>query len=93
MFLVRCRDCGSRLLQPEQVVGPVDARSIVARFCPECERHDVVVADDEAVQVWLRREERIRESMTAVADRCAEVSAREAALDAPGPIGRPPGTG
>jgi hypothetical protein len=60
MFLVRCRDCGSRLIQPVDVVGPIDRSSIVTRFCPECGRYDVVIANDSAVRTWLRREGQIR---------------------------------
>lgn len=60
MFLVRCADCGSRLIQPVDVVGPMDGSSIVTRYCPDCDRQDAVVADDLAIQVWLRRDERTR---------------------------------
>ena len=68
MFLVRCPDCGSRLIQPVDVVGPMDGSSIVSRFCPECDRQDAVVADDLVIQVWLRRDERTRVSMVAIAN-------------------------
>jgi ribosomal protein S27E len=77
MFLVRCRDCGSRLLQPVRVAGPLDGASIVERVCPECERRDIVVASAEAVARWLRHEETIRARFAELADRLAEVIARE----------------
>ena len=51
--LVRCRDCCSPLLQPDLVVGPIDGECLVVRFCPDCERRDLVVAADDAVQAWL----------------------------------------
>jgi hypothetical protein len=66
--LVSCRDCASPLLQPLDVVGPIGGTSIVTRFCPECERRDIVVAEDIAVQTWLRRDECIAAWMTASAD-------------------------
>ncbi len=75
MFLVRCRDCGSRLLQPVEVTASLGGMSIVTRHCPECERRDVVVADDPVVQAWLRREERVRDRMVAFADALAAVAA------------------
>ena len=46
--LVRCRDCCSPLLQPDLVVGPIDGECLVVRFCPDCERRDLVVAADDA---------------------------------------------
>jgi hypothetical protein len=68
MFLVRCPGCGSRLIQPVDVVGPVGGSSIVTRYCPECDWQDAVVAEDIAIQVWLRRDERTKLSMTAIAN-------------------------
>jgi hypothetical protein len=46
----------------------VDATVVVARRCPECEHEDLVVASAMAVQVWLGREERIRERLEDYAD-------------------------
>ena len=80
MFLVRCRDCGSRLLQPVEIVGPVFGESLVVRSCPECGRTDIVMARDEAVVTWLRRDACIRYRMGELADRLATVSAREVAV-------------
>ena len=77
MFLVRCRDCGSRLLQPVEVTASLGSTSIVTRHCPECGRHDVAVADDLAVQAWLRREERVRDRIVGFADALAAVVAAE----------------
>jgi hypothetical protein len=68
LSLVRCRDCASPLLQPVSVAGPLDERSLVTRYCPECERSDVVIADELAVQVWLRRDARTMTWMAAAAD-------------------------
>ena len=83
MFLVRCRDCGSRLLQPVRVAGPLDGASIVDRFCPECERRDIVVASADAVARWLRHEEAIRARFGELADRLADVIAQEAPVAGP----------
>lgn len=69
--LVRCRDCDSGLLQAVDVVGPLDGSSIVARYCPECECRDVVVADAFAVQVWQRRNTRLAEWMGGMAEALA----------------------
>lgn len=69
--LVRCRDCASPLLQPLDVAGPIDGQSIVVRFCPDCERMDSVVAEHFAVDLWLRRDERIAAWMSASADALA----------------------
>ena len=74
--LVRCRECGSKLLQPLAVVGPVEGLSIVARFCPECGRRDIVVGEHLAVEVWLRREERVAAWMEESADALALALAR-----------------
>ena len=69
--LVRCRACGSGLLQPLSAVDAIDGTSIVARHCPECDRRDFVVADDIAVQAWLTRDRRIAAWMAEVADSLA----------------------
>lgn len=71
LSLVCCRDCASPLLQPMCVAGPIEGRSLVTRFCPDCERRDVVVADDLAVTVWLRRDARLMAWMARVADSLA----------------------
>ena len=76
--LVRCRDCCSPLLQPELVVGPIDGECLVVRFCPDCERRDQVVAADDAMQAWLRRDIRILRWMAAYADDLAERPAGDA---------------
>jgi hypothetical protein len=74
--LVRCRGRDSRLLQLLEVVGSIDGSSVVARYCPDCERSGTVVAEHAAVEVWLRRDERIASWMTAAADELAGVLAR-----------------
>ena len=56
------------MLQPLDVACPIDGLSIVVRFCLDCERRDTVVAEHLAVEVWLRRDERIAAWMVAAAD-------------------------
>lgn len=82
LSLVRCRECDSRLLQAVDVVGPIDGSCVVARFCPECGRRDLVVAEGFAVRVWQRRDERIVTWLGTVADQIA--SAAEIAADVGG---------
>lgn len=83
LSLVCCRDCASPLLQPVCVAGPIDGRSLVTRFCPDCERRDVVVADDLAVRVWLRRDARLMAWMARAADSlAAELAHAEAPASA-----------
>ena len=69
--LVRCRDCGSPLLQLLDVVGPIDGLSIIMRFCPECERRDAAVAEHAAVMAWRRRDARTARWMAMAADALA----------------------
>ena len=68
LSLVHCRDCGSPLLQPVQVAGPIKGESLVTRSCPDCGRCDIVTATDAAVQIWLRRDARTTLWMLASAD-------------------------
>jgi hypothetical protein len=82
--LVRCRDCASPLLQPLEVTAAIDGLSIVSRFCPDCARRDIVVAEDFAVQVWLRRDQRIAAWMA----ECADALAAQLALDESAAAGR-----
>jgi hypothetical protein len=74
--LVRCRDCDSPLLQLCEVVGPIDGSSVVARYCPDCERSDTVVAEHAAVEAWLRRDARTAGWMSTAADELAAELAR-----------------
>ena len=74
--LVRCRDCDSPLLQLREVVGPIEGSSVVARYCPDCERSDTVVAEHAAVEAWLRRDARTASWMTSAADELAAELAR-----------------
>jgi hypothetical protein len=74
--LVRCRDCDSLLLQLLEFVGPIDGSSVVARYCPDCERGDTVVAEHAAVEAWLRRDARTASWMTIAADELAAELAR-----------------
>jgi hypothetical protein len=79
--LVHCRECASPLLQPLDVAGPIDGLSIVARFCPDCEHRDLVVAEHIVVELWLLRNKRLATWMAALADApAAEVELTTTAL-------------
>ena len=52
--LIRCRRCDSALLQLERVWLLHDGRHAAERRCPDCDRHDMVVADLEARSVTAR---------------------------------------
>jgi hypothetical protein len=54
VFLTRCRDCSSRLLQLERIWLLPDGRHVARRRCPECELVDHVTASAEALWVWRR---------------------------------------
>jgi hypothetical protein len=81
--LVRCRECDSPLLQPLAVTAAIDGLCLVSRYCPDCARRDIVVADEIAAQAWFRRERR----MTAWITLCADALATElASATAPRPL-------
>jgi hypothetical protein len=89
VFLVRCPDCGSRLIQPLDVASPIRGSSIVARSCPECGLRDAVVADDAAIQVWLRRDGEIRAWLGDLANALASQTSGGDAAPPPAPATRP----
>jgi hypothetical protein len=65
--LVRCRECESRLLQLERAWLLADGRRVAERRCPECGRRDSVTAAPEAIDAWLRREQRLLGQLAAAA--------------------------
>ena len=55
MFLTRCRDCSSRLLQLDRLWLLADGRHVARRRCPECGAVDHVTADPAALWAWRRQ--------------------------------------
>jgi hypothetical protein len=78
--LIRCRACGSSLLQLERIWLLADGRHAAERRCPECERHDLVVADPRALAVWAKRERQLLETLEELA---AALGTREAPESVP----------
>jgi hypothetical protein len=66
--LTSCPHCDSRLLLPLQTFCRADATTVVSRRCPECAHCDLVVAQADAVDAWLARQERIRARLAEYAD-------------------------
>ena len=52
MFLTRCRECSSKLLQLDRMWLLADGRHVARRRCPECEVVDHVTADPQALWAW-----------------------------------------
>jgi hypothetical protein len=55
VFLTRCRDCSSKLLQLDGLWLLADGRHVARRRCPECETVDHVTASPEALWAWRLR--------------------------------------
>ncbi len=78
--LIRCRRCDSSLLQLERMWLLADGRHAAERRCPDCDRHDMVVADPRALQIWANRERQLLETLEELA---AALSTREAPESVP----------
>ena len=63
-----------------------DGRHAAERRCPDCDRHDMVVADPRALQIWAKRERQLLETLEELA---AALSTREAPESVP-PSGATP---
>ncbi len=64
--LTRCEGCASPLIYARAAVALEGGRVAIDRRCPECERHDRVVASSAAVAAWARRERRVREHLVGI---------------------------
>jgi hypothetical protein len=78
--LIRCRACDSPLLQLERIWLLVDGRHAAERRCPDCDRHDMVVADPRALSIWAKRERQLLETLEELA---AALATREAPESVP----------
>jgi hypothetical protein len=71
MKLVRCPVCEGDLIYPVSCAA-LGRRSVIRRRCPECEHRDIVETTSVAGAIWLRRENRIAERLSALADLLAD---------------------
>lgn len=67
-LLVRCPQCGSKLMAPVDAAAGDGDEVVIERQCPECGHHDHVVTTTLAAIVWARHEARVGTSMRALAD-------------------------
>jgi DNA-directed RNA polymerase subunit RPC12/RpoP len=58
--LIVCPACSSRLIYPLSFEPDAAGRVVVERRCPDCEHSDCVTCAATAVEVWVKRELRIR---------------------------------
>ena len=71
LALIRCRECGSKLLHLERIWMLADGRRIADRRCPECGTRDSVIVGTFATQLWLAREQRLRLDLMKTAEEFA----------------------